>query len=190
MSRKVKVVAVENVEKVELPSEPEVLEAHSLKMKMLSPSDEAPETPEPEVAAPEPEVAAPEPEVAAPEIENTSSDKAEVAEAPKETKAKKKDEKMTCPVCNKTMLSKTYKYTHQALCRPKEPEPKVPQPKPKKEAKPKTKEIPNVSFNDFKEMKELMPAPPPDYATQYRAARDQRQQLRTQRVKSLISQAI
>ena len=133
---------------------------------------------------------APEPEVAAPEIENTSSDKAEVAEAPKETKAKKKDEKMTCPVCNKTMLSKTYKYTHQALCRPKEPEPKVPQPKPKKESKPKTKEIPNVSFNDFKEMKELMPAPPPDYATQYRAARDQRQQLRTQRVKSLISQAI
>ena len=165
MSRKVKVVAVENASEPQAP-EPEVAVS--------------------EVAAPEPEVALPEPEV----VENSSSDKPEVAEAPKETKAKKKDEKMTCPVCNKTMLSKTYKYTHQALCRPKEPEPKVPQPKPKKESKPKTKEIPNVSFNDFKEMKELMPAPPPDYATQYRAARDQRQQLRTQRVKSLISQAI
>ena len=172
MSRKVKVVAVENASEPQAP-EPEVAE---------------PEVAAPEVAAPEPEVALPEPEV----VENSSSDKPEpvAIEAPKETKAKKKDEKMSCPVCNKTMLSKTYKYTHQALCRPKEPEPKVPQPKPKKESKPKTKEIPNVSFNDFKEMKELMPAPPPDYATQYRAARDQRQQLRTQRVKSLISQAI
>lgn len=168
MSRKIKVVAVENVETVELPP------------------------PEPEVVVPEAEVVVPE---AVLEIENSSSDKPDVVadkapEAPKETKSKKKDEKMTCPVCNKTMLSKTYKYTHQALCRPKEPEPKAPQPKPKKEPKAKTKEIPNVSFNDFKEMKELMPAPPPDYATQYNAAREQRQQIRTQRVKSLISQAI
>jgi hypothetical protein len=171
MSRKVKVVPVENVETIKLSPEPEVPEA------------------EPEIQAPEPEVT--------PEIENTSSDKTEVVEAPKEVveapkeaKTKKQDEKMTCPVCNKTMLSKTYKYTHQALCRPKEPEPKVPQPKPKKEPKTKTKDIPNVSFNDFKEMKEVMPAPPPDYAAQYKAARDQRQQVRTQRVKSLILQAI
>ena len=133
MSRKIKVVAVENVEKVELPPEPE------------------PQAPEPEV--PEPAVAAPlgddplgmnsrEIEVATPEIENTSSDKPEpvAMETPKETKTKKKDEKITCPVCNKTMLSKTYKYTHQALCKPKEPEPKAPpQPKPKKEPKQKQK---------------------------------------------------
>jgi hypothetical protein len=100
MSRKIKVVAVENVETVELPP------------------------PEPEVAAPEPEVAAPEPEVVVPEavleIENSSSDKPDVVadkatEAPKETKSKKKDEKMTCPVCNKTMLSKTYKYTSSTM---------------------------------------------------------------------------
>ena len=171
MFRKVKVVPVENVEIIKVSPEPDAPEA------------------EPEVVVPE----------SAAEIENTGSDKTEVVadtappqspEAPEETKSKKKDEKMTCPVCNKTMLSKTYKYTHQALCKPKEPEPKVQQPKPKKEPKPKTKEIPNVSFNDFKEMKELMPAPPPDYATQYKAARDQRQQVRTQRVKSLISQAI
>jgi len=173
MSTKIKVVAVEDVEKVELPPEPE------------------PQAPEPEV--PDPEVAAPEPEVAAPEIDNTSSDKPEpvAMETPKETKTKKKHEKITCPVCNKTMFSKTYKYTHQALCKPKEPEPKPPpQPKPKKEPKTKTTEIPNVSFNDFKEMKEVMPAPPPDYVTQYRAAREQRQQVRAQRVKSLILQAI
>ena len=173
MSRKVKVVAVENVE--------------------------TPETVEPlEKLPPEPDVDEPE---LPPAVESTSSDQSAVVEpnveqleAPKETKAKKKDEKMTCPVCNKTMLTKTYKYTHQALCKPKEtpptPAPKAAQPKPKKEQKPKVKDTPSVSFDDFKEMKELMPAPPPDYATQYRAAREQRHQVRTQRVKSLISQAI
>ena len=174
MSRKIKVVAVENVETVELPP------------------------PEPEVAAPAGDAPlgmnSREIEVALPEVESSSSDKPEVVamEAPKETKTKKKDEKITCPVCNKTMLSKTYKYTHQALCKPKEPTPtpapKALQPKPKREPKTKTKDVPIVSFNDFKEMKELMPAP--DYAAQYRAAREQRQQVRVQRVKSLISQAI
>ena len=88
MSRKVKVVAVDNASEPQAP-EPEVAVS---------------EVAAPEVAAPEPEVALPEPEV----VENSSSDKPEpvAIEAPKETKAKKKDEKMTCPVCNKTMLSK------------------------------------------------------------------------------------
>ena len=168
MPRKVKVVAVENAEippseAVEPPQEPEVVE-----------------TPEPEVvSAPEPDVAQPE-EVEKPEV---------VADEPlKDTKSKKKDEKVTCPICNQTMLSKTYKYTHQALCKPKEPTPspvvKAPQPKPKKEPKPKNKEVPIVSFNDFKE------AQAPDFATLHRAAVEQRKQVRIQRVKSLISQAI
>jgi hypothetical protein len=193
MSRKVKVVAVENVE------------LSSSKMKLISPTDELQENVDKLAQVDHLEKPPSEPEVTEPEVppvvESPSSDqslvveaKMEVLEPPKETKTKKKDEKMTCPVCNKTMLTKTYKYTHQALCKPKEPAPspppKAPQSKPKKEAKPKTKEIPSVSFDDFKEMKELMPAPPPDYATQYRAAREQRQQIRTQRVKSLISQAI
>ena len=181
MSRKVKVVPVENVEQVEVP-ESEPVAGDAPPQELLSPSDKAPEA-----EIPAPEVVG----MNSLEIENTSSDKAEVEEV-KETKAKKKDDKITCPVCNKTMLSKTFKYKHQALCKPKEPTPSLAPktPKPKKEAKAKNKEIPVVSFHDFKEMKEVMPAPPPDYATQYRAARDQRLQVRQQRIRSLISQAI
>ena len=123
--------------------------------------------------------------------------KTDEVEPPKEVKTKKQDEKITCSICNKTMLMKTYKYTHQKLCKPNESEiPRVVEAKPKAKKQVKLKEITpqqsnlgQVSFTDFQEMQKLMPAPP-DPLEIYRAAKEQRQQVRIQRVKSLISQAI
>ena len=89
---------------------------------------------------------------------------------------------------------KTYKYTHQKLCKPNEPEiPKVVEAKPKvkKEVKPKEVTSPptnlgQVSFSEYKETHKVIPDP----LEIYRVAREQRQQIRIQRVKSLISQAV
>ena len=115
----------------------------------------------------------------------------------KKSRQQKQDEKITCSICDKTMLMKTYKYTHQKFCKPSEPEmPRVVEarPKAKKQAKPREITPPQfnlgqVSFTDFQEMQKVMPAPP-DPLEIYRAAKEQRQQFRVQRVKSLISQAI
>ena len=61
-----------------------------------------------------------------------------IAEKPKATKEKKL-EYVTCEVCNKSMLAKTYKYSHQKLCKPEAPPPPpTPEPKPKRAAKAKT----------------------------------------------------
>ena len=94
------------------------------------------------------------------------------------------------------MLMKTYRYTHQKLCKPKEPEPpKVVEAKPKAKKEAKSKEVTppqlnigQVSFTEFKDRQKF--TPPPDPLEIYRAAKEQRQQIRTQRVKSLISQAL
>ena len=115
--------------------------------------------------------------------------KTDEVEPPKEVKTKNQDEKITCSICNKTMLMKTYKYTHQKLCKPVEPKSKpnkVVEP-PKEKPKPKPNEVSStnlgeVSFKAFKEE--------PNPLDIYRAAKEQRQQVRNQRVKSLISQAI
>ena len=184
MVKKIKVVEVEHVE------------TPSSQMKLLSPTDETPETIEPP-STPEPPPI-PEPIADEPQIQEEAVDepKIEEIEPPKEAKPKKQDEKITCQICNKTMLMKTYKYTHQKLCKPNEPEiPKVVEAKPKakKEAKPKEVtpqlNIGQVSFTEFKDMQKFMPAPP-DPIEIYRAAKEHRQQIRTQRVKSLISQAV
>ena len=136
---------------------------------------------------------------------------APVVEAPvvEESKPKPKKEQatITCENCNKSMLMKTYKYSHMKLCKPavSEPPPPPPTPEPKAKAKARAKREPkpkvekpapvkpefngNVSFTHFKEMKELMPAPP-THIEVYRQAREQRQQVRVQRVKNLISQAL
>jgi hypothetical protein len=106
---------------------------------------------------------------------------------------KKESQYITCETCNKNMLLKTYKYTHQKLCRdkntpppppPPPPPPTTPEPKPKRASKPKevkteTEPIGVVSFNEFN--------PPID---PYRALREQRILARQQRVKHLISQAL
>ena len=162
MVKKIKVVEIENVETPETVETP-------------------PPTPEP--IADELQI----------QEETSEEPKMEEVESLKESKPKKQDEKITCSNCNKTMLMKTYKYTHQKLCKPNEPEiSKVVEAKPKakKQAKPKEvisqpSNLGQVSFTEFQEM----PAQPNPLEI-YRAAKDQRQQLRIQRVKSLISQAV
>ena len=157
MTRKIKVVEIENVE-----------------------TPETVETPSETVEIPQPVVEEPQ--------EETLDEKVEEVEPPKESKPKKEDDKITCSICNKTMLMKTYKYTHQKLCKPVEPKSKpnkVVEP-PKEKPKPKLNEVSStnlgeVSFDAFKEE--------PNPLDIYRAAKEQRQQVRIQRVKSLISQA-
>ena len=170
MARKIKVVEMENVE------------TSSSKMKLLSPTDETPEVVETLEPQPKPEPEQPQ--------EETSDEQVEEVKPPKETKPKKQEEKITCSICNKTMLMKTYKYTHQRLCKPKEPEPpKEEKQKVKKQVQ--QKEVPSkpsnlgvVSFTEY--TNPVMPDP----LEVFRAAKEQRQQVRTQRVKSLISQAV
>lgn len=129
-------------------------------------------------------------ETQAPEIENI--EKEEKVEKVEEPKTKKQPEYITCETCNKKILMKTYKYSHQKLCKEKNappPPPPTPEPKPrpKRVIKPKQSiETPTeqpkqesdgvVSFNEFQDP--------------YRTMREQRLMVRQQRVKSLISQAI
>ena len=158
-----------------------------------------------DVPAPEPssiEAEPPSPEDT--QVEIPKSEEAPItviAEKPKATKEKKL-EYVTCDVCNKSMLTKTYKYSHQKLCKPEAPPPPPPPPpppetRPKRATKAKAKTAPKdkpievyqdhpkptftgvVSFNDF-----------PAVVDPYTAMRQQRIMVKQQRVKSLISQAI
>jgi len=112
-------------------------------------------------------------------------------------KPKKEQANVTCENCGKSMLMKTYKYSHLKLCKPAVPEPPPPPPpepkaKAKRVAKPKIEKptivqpvfTGDVSFTHIKE------SAPPSHVEIYKQAKDQRQQLRVQRVKSLIAQAI
>ena len=116
-------------------------------------------------------------------------------------KAKKEQTMISCENCGKSMLMKTYKYSHLKLCKPPTPEPPppppppppTPEPKAKAKRAPKPKEDKpvllkpefngEVSFNHVNE-------PPLSHIDIYRQAREQRQQVRVQRVRSLIAQAI
>ena len=124
-----------------------------------------------------------------------------IAEEIKEIEIVKKEkpimEYITCENCNKKVLMKTYKYSHQKVCKssnvpPPPPPTPEPEPEPKKAkrvSKPKEKkeepvEIPKPDFNgvvSFDHMKQVDP---------YLAMRQERVLMRQQRVKSLISQAI
>ena len=133
-------------------------------------------------------------------------------EAPvvEESKPKKEPSMISCENCGKSMLMKTYKYSHMKVCKPLVPEPPPPPPptpEPKAKAKPKLNAAPpkpkaappkpkaekpviakpefsgEVSFSNFE-------APQLSHTDLYRQAREQRQQVRVQRVRSLISQAI
>ena len=112
-----------------------------------------------------------------------------------EAKPKKEQTNVTCENCGKSMLMKTYKYSHLKLCKPAVPEPPPPpepKAKAKRVAKPKVEKptivqpvfTGEVSFTHVKE------PDPPSHIEVYKQAKDQRQQLRVQRVKSLIAQAI
>ena len=173
---KVKVVPVET----EIPSdvtEPSVKE------------EQPSEPSEPEV---KPEIKTEELAIAAPTVEESKP------------KPKKEQATITCENCNKSMLMKTYKYSHMKLCKPAVSEPPPPPPTPEPKAKARAKREPkpkvekptpakpefngDVSFTPFKEMKAT--PPPPTHVEVYRQAREQRHQVRVQRVQNLISQAI
>ena len=171
MVKKIKVVEIENIEMPETVETPETVADDSI-------ADEPPIQEDLKTDEVEPPI--------------QEDLKIDEVEPPKEVKTKKQDEKITCSICNKTMLMKTYKYTHQKLCKPVEPKSKpnkavestkVVEEKPK----PKPNEVSStnlgeVSFKAFSEE--------PNPLDIYRAAKEQRQQVRNQRVKSLISQAI
>ena len=115
-------------------------------------------------------------------------------------------------MCNKKVLLKTYKYTHQRLCKAKSeptpttpptppppppplppPPPPTPEPKkqrPKRVSKPKEIQEAPVAptkpvFDGVVSFNDARPAIDP-----YSAMRQERVMIRQQRVKSLISQAI
>ena len=164
------------------------------------------ETPQPEV-----EEESSEPEVkSAPEVKQESlAIEAPVVEESKPA-PKKEQTMITCDKCGKSMLMKTFKYSHSKVCKPSTPEPPPPPPPtpeptppPTPEPKAKAKRAPpkpkaektviakpefngQVSFNHFDDA----PQHQVSHIDLYRQAREQRQQVRVQRVRSLISQAI
>ena len=125
-------------------------------------------------------------------------------EAPvgEESKPKKEPSMISCENCGKSMLMKTYKYSHMKVCKqveppPPPPPPPPPTPEPKVRAKPKPKakaEKPVIAKPEFKGHVSFSNFEAPEHQLShidlYRQAREQRQQVRVQRVRSLISQAI
>ena len=177
------------------------------KVKVVPVEQEAPvETPQPEV-----EEESSEPEVkSAPEVKQESlAIEAPVVEESKPA-PKKEQTMITCDKCGKSMLMKTFKYSHSKVCKPSTPEPPPPPPPtpeptppPTPEPKAKVKRAPpkpkaektviakpefngQVSFNHFDDA----PQHQVSHIDLYRQAREQRQHVRVQRVRSLISQAI
>jgi DNA-directed RNA polymerase subunit RPC12/RpoP len=117
----------------------------------------------------------------------------------KPDKKPKTIQEIVCEHCNKKMLMKTYKYSHQKVCKanvqelpaptpqpPPTKEPtKPPKAIPKKQPEPTDKES-TASFNAYSE-----PAQHENtYLREWNDLRQHRQMVRQQRVKSLISQAI
>ena len=150
-----------------------------------------------EIKAEEPEplaIEAPEQE----EEQEPPSPPVSVKEEVEEDKPKgKKDDKITCEKCGKTMLMKTFKYSHQKLCPPKDPPPSpvIEEVQPV-EVKPKRKAAKPKETKPVEEVKPEPEKPAWDGTVSfspmdaYRAARDQRIQVKQQRVKSLIAQAL
>ena len=94
---KIKVIKIENEELPVKTAEPVIEEIKAEELEPLAieaPAQEAIEPPSPPVSVNE-------------------------EEKPKG----KKEEKITCEKCGKTMLMKTFKYSHQRLCPPKDPPP-------------------------------------------------------------------
>jgi hypothetical protein len=96
-------------------------------------------------------------------------------------------EEVTCENCNKKMLMKTYKYSHQKVCKVVA-DPKTPAPK-KQTDTPFQQEPSNTNTVSF----DVHDQPFPNgnaYLNTWNELRQQRHMVRQQRVKSLISQAI
>ena len=155
-----------------------------------------------DVAEPEVKEEPSEPEVKSePDVKQESlAIEAPVVEEPKQN-TKKEQSMISCDNCGKSMLMKTYKYSHMKVCKqveaPPPPPPPPPTPEPKVKAKrapPKQKaETPVIAkpeFNGEVSFHPVKEAPQLSHTDLYRQAREQRQQVRVQRVRSLISQAI
>ena len=124
---------------------------------------------------------------------------------PIQGKTAKALEEIVCEHCNKKMLLKTYKYSHQKVCKatpppppppptpPPPPPPPTPEPKksrPPRVSKPKEPIVAHVAkpiFNNEVSFNEMRAPPVVD---PYLAIREQRVVMKTQRIKSLISQAL
>ena len=115
--------------------------------------------------------------------------KGEEIKPEKKTKA---TQEIVCEHCNKKMLMKTYKYSHQKVCSAniKEPPLKEPLKEPLKVAisKKQRPDEPTASFDAHSPP--LKEPPETTYVREWNDLRQQRQMVRQQRVKSLISQAI
>ena len=125
--------------------------------------------------------------------------KGEEIKPEKKTKA---TQEIVCEHCNKKMLMKTYKYSHQKVCSAnikelpiKEPTPpplkqplKEPLKQTLKEPKKQRSDEPTASFDAYGPP--LKEPPETSYISEWNDLRQQRQMVRQQRVKSLISQAI
>jgi len=108
-------------------------------------------------------------------------------------------EYIKCENCNKQVLMKTYKYSHQKVCKAKPAPPPPPPPppppefkkeRPKRVVKPKEKkeepvETPRPEFDGLVSFDNKGPVLDP-----YTVMKQDRAMVRLQRVKSLISQAI
>ena len=97
------------------------------KVKVVPVEQEAPvEVQQPEV----PEVVAPEAVAPEPEVKEEPVAEILAIEAPVIAGAKPKKEQanVTCENCGKSVLMKTYKYSHLKLCKPAIPEPPPPPP--------------------------------------------------------------
>jgi len=136
---------------------------------------------------------------------NEPAQSEQVVEA-KPEKKKKPIEEVVCPNCNKKMLMKTYKYSHQKICKPdvhSKAKDLVVQETQAKEIKP----LNSATLRSSNPPTQPAPPPPPpkqltekpelavtfdaySQLNQWNELRQQRQLVRQQRVKSLISQAI
>lgn len=128
-------------------------------------------------------------------LENTPTEDVKPTEniKPEKKSSKGAMQEIVCEHCSKKMLMKTYKYSHQKICRAniKEPTPEPPKPqaaisKKQPEAQDKSGTPPNAPTASF----DAYSPPANTYLREWNDLRQQRQMVRQQRVKSLISQAI
>ena len=162
------------------------------------------EPPKQEEETPKPEEETPKPEEKPGEKPAEKHEEEKPLQIEDASKQKKQDY-ITCENCNKSILMKTYKYSHLKICKPPEPEPPAPPPPPApaapataaaptktKKATPKQlpreEVIQKPEFNGYVSFNHLSPSQ--NSTDFYRNEREHRQQVRIQRVRSLIAQAI
>jgi hypothetical protein len=171
MAPRVKVVDVVSPSEEVKPDETKEPKEESSSEEVVAEIKDEPKTEEPKVVAPKPKRAPPKPKV---KEELPPPPESPPPEPPKKEKAL--DQLVKCDKCNKEMKLKSLRYSHK--CGEEAPPPKrapqqaiAPSPKPEPIA---------VSFDDLKT----------ERTNRFAEMRNQRMQIKQQRVKHLISQAI